>query len=462
MFSMRSLFPLQFAVLIALILWFWTRPPTVKTVPDWRKGELVVILPPAGSLDFPFDRNLAKSFAEQLHVKLKTVSLMPDQVAAKLAAHQAHFSAIGMRSNEPDASFRFGTPFQTVREKVVCGHNPPGQLQDLLHRDIVVTAGSEQNAALRAAQQALPPLRWETVRNKMPNALLDAVGNGTIDCTVANEEQLQTMRNYHPEMVAAFDIASPSKLAWTFPKDADPALLLLMKDFFRRIQEDGTLHRMLEQYYGYNDRVDRMDDAAFLTQVQTVLPHYRPLFKEAATLTGFDWRLLAAMAYRESHWNPLATSPTGVRGIMMLTENTADSMGVNNRLNPKESILAGARYLRKLKDRLPLHIREPDRTWLALAAYNQGMGHLEDARILAARRGLNPDSWVDVKKVLPLLSRPRIGKQLKHGTGRGGEAVIFVETIRMYDEMLKRLTREKPSKEIPESSPFSLSLGFND
>ena len=147
---------------------------------------------------------------------------------------------------------------------------------------------------------------------------------------------------------------------------------------------------------------------------------------------------------------------------MMLTENTADRMGVKNRLDPRESIIAGAQYLQLMKDRLPLHIEEPDRTWLALAAYNQGMGHLEDARILAQRRGLNPDLWVDVKKVLPLLSNPRIAGQLKHGTGRGGEAVIFVETIRMYYDMLRRLTRETAPAPAPESSPFSFKLGLNN
>ena len=459
---MRSLFPLQLAVFIALVFWFWTSHTTIEPIPDWRQGELVVILPPAGSLDLPFDQDLAESFAEQLHLKLKPVSLLPYQVAHKLSAHQAHFSAIGMRSNEPNPNFKFGEPYQTLREKVVCSNKPPRQLKDLLHRQIIVTAGSEQDVALLAAQQVMPALRWKTARKRMPNALLDAVGTGKIDCTVANEEQLATMRNYHPEMVASFDIAAPSRLAWTFPPDADPALLLLVKDFFRRINEDGTLHRMLEQYYGYNDRLNPLDDAAFLTEVQTVLPRYRPLFKEAATLTSNEWQLLAAVAYRESHWNPLATSFTGVRGIMMLTENTADRMGVKNRLDPKESIIAGAQYLQLMKDRLPLHIEEPDRTWLALAAYNQGMGHLEDARILAQRRGLNPDLWVDVKKVLPLLSNPRIAGQLKHGTGRGGEAVIFVETIRMYYDMLRRLTRETAPAPAPESSPFSFKLGLNN
>lgn len=456
---MRSLLILPFAALAAIAYGLWAWHMATKPVPDWRQGELVVILPPADSLDLPFDRALTSLFAEQLHVTLKPLPLLPYQVATRLAAHRAHFSAIGMRSNEDDPAFRFGEPYQTLREKIVCGGNPPRQLEDILSRKVIVTAGSEQDAALRAARQDLPTLHWKTLNRKMPNALLDEVGEGKLDCTVGNEEQIATMRNFHPDMVAAFDVASPSRLAWAFPRDADPQLLQQMQQFFDNIRQDGTLHRLIEQYYGHNERLEPVDAAAFLTQTQTLLPHYRPLFEEAATLTGNQWQLLAAMAYRESHWNPLATSPTGVRGIMMLTEDTADRMGVGNRLDARASIIAGARYLQQLKDRLPLHVAEPDRTWLALAAYNQGMGHLEDARVLAQRRGLNPDSWVDVKKVMPQIGNPSIADRLKHGAGHGGEAVIYVETVRLYYEMLQRLTRKAAPQTPP--SAFSLALDKN-
>ena len=187
-----------------------------------------------------------------------------------------------------------------------------------------------------------------------------------------------------------------------------------------------------------------MDAAAFINGINNVLPRFRRMFEEAATLTGQDWRLLAALAYQESQWNPLATSHTNVRGMMMLTGDTADQMDVSNRLDARESIIAGAKYLLLLKEQLPRRIPEPDRTWLALAAYNQGSSHLEDARILTEHAGLNPDSWADVKKWMPLLSRPSYYKTLKHGYARGGEAVILVESIRSYYDMLKRLEPSQP------------------
>jgi membrane-bound lytic murein transglycosylase F len=234
-------------------------------------------------------------------------------------------------------------------------------------------------------------------------------------------------------------------------------LYALMDKFFARIEEDGTLDRLIDQYYGHNDRIMPIDAAAFLNKTNKVLPHYRQLFEEAASLTGIEWQLLAAMAYRESHWNPLATSYTKVRGMMMLTEDTADRMNVSNRLDARESIMAGARYLQLLKEQLPLRIDEPERTWFALAAYNQGMGHLEDARILAQRFGLNADLWVDVQKVMPKMRSPSVANTLKHGYARGGEAVVYVETVRLYHDMLKRLSRDEYKQLLPPDYQIKLN-----
>jgi Predicted soluble lytic transglycosylase fused to an ABC-type amino acid-binding protein len=259
---------------------------------------------------------------------------------------------------------------------------------------------------------------------------------------------------------AKFILATPSKLAWMFAADSDPALLSEATAFFAQIKKDGTLGRLLDRYYGYNERLEPVDSAAFINQVNITLPRYRALFKEAAHWSGIEWQLLAAVAYQESHWNPLATSPTNVRGMMMLTEDTADRMNVTNRLDAQQSIQAGAQYLALLKNQLPLRIAEPDRTWMALAAYNQGLGHLEDARILTQRMGGNPDYWVDVKKWMPMLKQPEYFEQLKHGYARGGEAVILVENIRMYYDMLKRINADdepldtlfKPSYRLIESA----------
>jgi membrane-bound lytic murein transglycosylase F len=153
--------------------------------------------------------------------------------------------------------------------------------------------------------------------------------------------------------------------------------------------------------------------------------------------TREDWRLLAAIGYQESKWDPTAVSPTGVKGLMMLTAETAQRLGVKDREDPRQSIFGGARYLQKMRETIPERVPEPDRTWLALAAYNLGYGHLEDGRILTQMHGKDPDSWQDVREHLPLLGQERWYMQVKRGYARGWEAVKFVDNVRGYLDILE-------------------------
>ena len=116
-------------------------------------------------------------------------------------------------------------------------------------------------------------------------------------------------------------------------------------------------------------------------------------------------------------------------------------MGVSNRLDPAQSIQGGGKYIVQVRDSLPESIQEPDRTWFALAAYNIGGGHLEDARKLAEREGLDPNKWLDVKQMLPRLSQKQWYTQTRYGYARGGEPVHFVANIRRYYDILTWVTQ---------------------
>jgi membrane-bound lytic murein transglycosylase F len=237
----------------------------------------------------------------------------------------------------------------------------------------------------------------------------------------------------------AFDLPETQKIVWALPPRSSQVLRNALASFIERARKDGTLMRIYERYFGHVQRLDSSNILGIMQRRPQLLPKLRAHFHEAQTLTGIDWRLLAAIAYQESQWNPYATSPTGVRGLMMLTTQTADRMGVADRLDARQSILGGARYLVLLKEALPTRIPEPDRTWLALAAYNQGQGHMEDARRIAQARGGNPDSWADVKEALPYLSRGTYAKATRYGYARGIEALYFAENIRNYYDVLQRL-----------------------
>ena len=231
--------------------------------------------------------------------------------------------------------------------------------------------------------------------------------------------------------------------AWAFPANGDAALMQRADAFLERIRSDGTLDRLIDRYFGHVHRLGAGDVERFLERMHSVLPHYRRLFIDAQEINGIDWRLLAALAYQESHWDPLATSYTNVRGMMMLTEDTADRLRVSDRLDARQSILAGARYLAELREQVPPEAPEPDRTWLAVAAYNLGMGHLNGARFIASLVKRDPNSWYEMKEVLPLLAKPEYFARLKSGAARGGEAVIMTDNIRTYFDILRRY--EKPA-----------------
>ncbi len=238
---------------------------------------------------------------------------------------------------------------------------------------------------------------------------------------------------------------------WAFPANGGDALLDKAEAFLERIRGEGTLERLVDRYFGHVHRLSAGDLERFFERMHSILPHYRRHFIDAQEIHGIDWRLLAALAYQESQWDPLATSYTNVRGMMMLTEDTADRLRVTDRLDARQSILAGTRYLVELKEQLPPEVAEPDRTWLAMAAYNLGMGHLNGARFVATLVRRDPNSWYEMKQVLPLLAKPEYYGRLKSGAARGGEAVIMTENIRTYYDILRRY-------EQPAVSPQALSI----
>ena len=212
--------------------------------------------------------------------------------------------------------------------------------------------------------------------------------------------------------------------------------------FFEKIKKDKTLEQLIERHYGHATTLGYVDNCTFRKHVANRLPKFQALFEKAARDNGMDWRLLAAIGYQESHWRTNAVSPTGVRGIMMLTQATAKQLKLTNRRDPGQSIEGGARYFLQRKNKIPERIEEPDRTWLALAAYNVGFGHLDDARIITQRQNRSPDKWIHVKQSLPLLTQKKWYKRTKHGYAQGWEPVRYVENIRGYFDLLVWLTQE--------------------
>lgn len=330
----------------------------------------------------------------------------------------------------------FETPIHVVYRS---DDKAPRSAADLAGKRVALLAGSGHLPVLMREKRKHPRLSWVILERAWPEELLAQLDAGEYDAVLINGMDFDALRNAYPRLAVAFDLGEPQQIVWALAPRSSRALQNTLARFVEQVQRDGTIKRVYERYFGHVRRLGMQDVLGFLQRRPQRLPALRTHFHEAQTLTGIDWRLLAAIGYQESQWDASATSPTGVRGLMMLTSETADRLGVNNRLDARQSILGGARYLALLKDALPARIAEPDRTWLALAAYNQGMGHLEDARRIAQVRGGDPDNWVDVKEALPHLSRSTYAAAMKYGYARGFEALSFAENIRNYYDILVRL-----------------------
>ena len=388
-----------------------------------------------------FEYELATSFAEFMGVKAEfRVMETTTEIMEALAANQGHFAAAGLtRTPEREGRFAFGPNYYTVRQEVVCrrGFPIPRKVEDLYDRSILVPAGTSYEERLELLCMDYDQLSWSVTDSIETEQILEMVWDGDVDCTIADNNIVAINRRYMPELVVAFAISEAESLAWLVAPDYAP-LVPLMEQWHGEMDRLWTLDQLEERYFGYTEIFDYVDIKRYHRRIENRLPRFEADFKVAALRYGFSWTLLAAQAYQESHWDVNARSPTGVRGIMMLTLRTSKQMGVVDRLNPKESIMGGSRYMAQLYERLPDEIVEPDRTWIALACYNVGYGHVMDARRFAVEKGLNPNQWSSLQETLPLLSKRDYYRRARYGYARGREPVRYVQRIRDFRDILER------------------------
>jgi membrane-bound lytic murein transglycosylase F len=437
--------PIAVLCVVGLLAAMRPTPSALEHVQE--RGELVVATRPSLTTVYQdangltgMEYELARGFAERLGVKLRVLELN-DVAAIKYAVRhgKADLAAAGLTiTDERQRALRFSTPYQRVDTLVVhrLGEPRPSGLADLVGQRVAVRAGSSHAERLIHARLAYPDLAFEQIENASAEQMLTLVEQGELDYTLVNSNAYAIHRGLFPDLVAGFTVDRDQGLAWGFNPDDDRSLYLAAQRYLTQMKAAGDTARLADRFYGHVEQFNLYAARSFIRHLDDRLPLYTETFHDAAGNAGFDWRLLAAVAYQESLWDAQAISPTGVQGLMMLTLNTAREMGVHDRTDPTQSIRAGAAYLRKIHDRIPQRILEPDRTWMALAAYNVGMGHLEDARVLTQRQGDNPDRWRDVKQRLPLLGQPAYAKQLRYGPAPGGQAALYVRHVRRYYDLL--------------------------
>ncbi|QIQ22210.1 membrane-bound lytic murein transglycosylase MltF [Zophobihabitans entericus] len=415
-----------------------------------------------------FDHALLTLFANSLNVKLKvTLADTMPELLEKMENGELDIIAEEVQGySEYSDKFLASQPYHSISQQVVYrkGSTKPYSFEELTNGTLAVSEKSLQNVILDDLKNDYPDLTWDCSPTLNQEELLKLVFDQEIDYTIADSYTVLLMQRIYPALTVAFTAVQEQPLHWYFLQNNDKSLLEQANRFIHSSRESGTIKRLELRYFGYMNSFDYVDTRTFIRAIQHTLPDYQPLFEKYAQENNLDWRLLAAMAYQESHWNPKAISSTGVRGMMMLTQSTAQSLNVTNRLDAEQSIRGGTQYLRQLINRLPKSIPEDERVWFALAAYNMGYAHLLDARRLATRLGKNPDSWIDVKQMLPLLTEEEYYTTLKYGAARGYQAVHFVNSIRQYNVSLSGYLMEKEyrQKEIETKIEIANQLSTNN
>lgn len=395
-----------------------------------------------------FEYELSQAFADYLGVKLEIVTKHNnEQLFQALEGREIDVAAANLLFQADKAeSFQLGPAYNSASWQLVYrkGENRPRKLKDI-KGNLVITKGSElvEILIIEAAQN---PFTWSIAENNLSQEdLLLQVAEGKIDYTIANSIDVLAAQQIKPKIAVAFDVTDESGTHWYLAKSSYNELPTALSDFMNKALEEGILARIEEKYINHFAQFDYVDMRSYTNAIETILPKYQPLFEKYKG--DLDWRLLAAVAYQESHWNPDATSPTGVRGMMMLTKDTAARMKITDRTDVEQSIKAGSEYLHWLISQVPDSIPEEDRIWFALTGYNMGLGHMLDARKLTKLLGENPDNWLEVKKNLPRLAEKKYYHQLKYGYARGYEAFQYVENIRRYMNSIVNYHRVQQNQE---------------
>lgn len=312
----------------------------------------------------------------------------------------------------------------------------PKSIDSIEPNTMIVANESNASFILNSIKEDYPSLLWDELKNTNVRGILERINENHSKISIISGDIYAYYQYLFPETKKIFVLPIKYPSRWLVKNNNNLSFLYSINSFFNKYKQNGKLEKIGKTYYEHLNAFDYVDIRYYLKRINKKLPKYKKYFIEAAKNSALDARIIAAVSYQESHWNRKARSPTGVRGMMMLTLDTAKRVGVKNRLNAKQSILGGAKYLKILYESLSNTIKEPDRLWFTLAAYNIGLGHVEDARTITKSQGDNPNSWIDVEKHIPKLSQKKWYKKTKYGFARGHEPIEFVKRVRRYYDIL--------------------------
>ena len=281
---------------------------------------------------------------------------------------------------------------------------------------------------------------FELVRSEsgisMEGTLL-MVALGMYDLTVIGHHQYKPAFSENIGITSKSNLAEPIAHRWSMRAD-NPSLLRAVNQFI-----EGTyrteFYNLLHARYFEHEQLPKADN--YTTSRITSLSPYDNKIQKHAEQYGFDWRLITALMFQESRFNPQAESEVGATGLMQLIPTTADLLGVENTEHPETSINAGIRYLDYLRGKFDENLLLEDRMWFALASYNAGYGRVKHGRQLAEEMGLDKNKWFDnVELAMLQMAKPYVRDGEERRICRCGQTVVYVREIRTRYYNYIRLT----------------------
>ena len=281
--------------------------------------------------------------------------------------------------------------------------------------------------------------------NNSIDELIYNIDNNLVTNAIITRSAYLFYKKYFPNLRIKTNLGKVA-LIWEILGD-DGSIITDIEAFFEKEDTKKFIIQLKDKYYSKNSISSYIfiGSRLFISDMITKLPRYESLFKRASEVNNLDWKLLASISYQESKWNNNAVSPTGVKGVMMLTQNTAKMLNVD-RLKPNESILGAARYFSNLLIKYSAY-NEITRTNLALASYNAGPNHINDILLLAKNNGDNIERWDVLKNYLYKLNQKKYYKKMKYGYARGWEAVQYIENVKQYYDIITFLENKDKESE---------------
>ena len=387
-----------------------------------------------------YDFELVSHYATSIDVELEIIKTnTSDEIIFLLNQGKVDIGILGSSPEFDQKNIKNVVTYNNSKWYVIgnrANRQLPKSIDSIEPNTMIVANGSNASFILHSIEEDYSSLLWDELKNTNVRSILERINENHSKISIISEDIYVYYQYLFPETKKIFVLPIKYPSRWLVKNNNNLSFLYSINSFFNKYKQNGKLEKIGKTYYEHLNAFDYVDIRYYLKRIDKKLPKYKKYFVEAAKNSALDARIIAAVSYQESHWNRKARSPTGVRGMMMLTLDTAKRVGVKNRLNAKQSIFGGAKYLKILYESLSNTIKEPDRLWFTLAAYNIGLGHVEDARTITKSQGDNPNSWIDVEKHIPKLSQKKWHKKTKYGFARGHESIEFVRRVRRYYDIL--------------------------